>query len=336
MSNRCLAFGVLNGPSWPSFRVALACLAALLAGPPLVAQDGPARIAILFGAKGPYQAAADALAKELKAAGQESTLIELPDETDAAAHQRVLNDLAKLKPTLVATGGAGATADALKTLPDVPVVFFMVPNALDAPFLRPDYEGRARIAGIASDIAPADQIDWIVRTRPGTKSVALLSSPRTQHTAAAIEQAGRVRGIAVTTIPAARDEFPAAIEALNNSQYNGVLMIPDAQVYNSPNVERLLLWGVRNKKAVWTFSENVVAAGALAGLYCDPAKVGVQAAELIRNIVRHDEIAASGLHYPHSLGEAIRGAVNVHTAEMIGAPLDERIVADGVTRVGGQ
>ena len=142
--------------------------------------------------------------------------------------------------------------------------------------------------------------------------------------------------MSVTTIPAARDEFPAAIEALNNSQYNGVLMIPDAQVYNSPNVERLLLWGVRNKKAVWTFSENVVAAGALAGLYCDPAKVGVQAAELIRNIVRHDEIAASGLHYPHSLGEAIRGAVNVHTAEMIGAPLDERIVADGVTRVGGQ
>ncbi|MBU0638158.1 MAG: ABC transporter substrate-binding protein [Planctomycetes bacterium] len=291
-------------------------------------------MAVLFGAKGPYRLAAEVLAKELKAAGRDSVLIELSDESDAGAQQRALDQLVKSKPALVAAGGAGATAAALKALPGASVVFFMVPNALDAPFLRADYAGHERVAGIASDIAPDEQIDWIARGRPGIKKVALLSSPRTQQTAAALEKAGRARGITIATFQAARDEFPAAIEALNTAACDGVLMIPDAHIYNSPNVERLLLWGVRNRKPVWTFSENVVVAGAFAGLYCDPAAVGKQTAELVRQVLKGTSTAALGLQYPRGLGEAVRGAVNVHTAEMIGAPLDERVFAGGVSRVG--
>jgi ABC-type uncharacterized transport system substrate-binding protein len=317
-------------------RMVWAGLVALCTCPLLTAQEAPARIAVLCGAKGPYRVAAEATAKELNAAGHETVLIELPEEGDAAARRQALDQLSKSKAALVAAGGAAATVEALKALPGTPVVFFMVPNALDAPFLRPNQEGPARISGIASDIAPSDQVDWIVRTSPGTKRVAVLSSPRTQQTAAALEKAGQARGITVTTFQAAREEFPAAIEALDTSACDGVLMIPDAQVYNSPNVERLLLWGARNRKPIWAFSENVVAAGAFAGLYCDPPTVGKQAAELIRQVLRKTDDTAPGLHYPRGLGQAVRGVVNTHTAKMIGVSIDERVVTNGVTKVGEQ
>jgi putative tryptophan/tyrosine transport system substrate-binding protein len=311
-------------------------LAAGLVGESAARAENAGRVAVLFGAKGPYRTAADALAQELKAAGRECDLIELPEGADEAARQQVLDRLAKSKPALVAAGGATATAEALRVLPTTPVVFFMVPNALDAPFLAPDYAERRRLAGVTSDISPTDQFDWIAKTRPETKIVGVLSSPRTERTVAALEKAGQQRGITVTRIAAAQDKFPDAIDALNASACQGVLMVPDAQVYNSPNVERLLLWGVRGKKPIWAFSENVVGAGAFAGVYCDPPAVGKQTAGVIVRILKGTDIATVGLQYPQGLGDAVRGAINLHTAEKIGAAIDDRMFAGGVARVGGQ
>jgi ABC-type uncharacterized transport system substrate-binding protein len=311
-------------------------LTGVIAGQPAVGADPPPNIAVVFGAKGPYRVAAESLAKELGSRGAACALVELPEDGNSPAYQQALERVVNLKPALVASGGAAATAELAKLLPDTPVVFFMLPNALDAPFLQPDVPRRERIAGIASDIAPADQIDWIKRTAPTTKTVAVLGSARTQRTIAALEKAGRERGIAVLPVTATRAEFPAALEALNRSNCDGVLMIPDAQVYSPPNVEALLLWGLRGKKPIWTFSENVVAAGALAGLYCDAGTVGKQAAELIQQKLGGADPAKLGVQYPRGLGEAVRGAVNAHTAEMIGCALDERIFVQGILRAGGQ
>ncbi len=294
------------------------------------------RVAILYGAKGPYRAAADAIAQDLKAAGRDVELVELSEAADDAERQRVLDRLARSKPALVATGGAIATAEALRVLPNTPVVFFMVPNALDAPFLAPDYAERRRLAGVTSDISPSDQLTWIARTRPEAKIIAVLSSSRTERTVAALEKAGQQRGITITRIAAAQDKFPEAIDTLDAHDCQGVLMVPDAQVYNSPNVERLLLWGVRGKKPVWAFSENVVTAGAFAGIYSDPAAVGKQAAGVILRVLKGTDIATVGLQYPQGMGQSVHAAINVHTAEMIEVPLDEKLFAGGVTRVGGR
>lgn len=289
---------------------------------------GAGRVAVLCQTRGPYRPAADAIVAGVRAGGWECVLVELPE--DDAGQREAVERLSKLQPVLVATGGATATTQALAWIADVPVVFFMVPNALDAAFLEPGRPYRARVAGVSSDVAPAEQLDWIARTRRGIKRIALLSSSRTRRTATALEQAGRERGIEVVTIQAARDAFPTAIEALNANHCEGVLMIPDAQVYNSPNVERLLLWGVRSKKPVWTFSENVVKAGAFAGLYCDSEAVGAQTAKLINDILSGSRAEQIGLRHVQQVGRA----VNVHVAQMIGADLNSLGLDASVKRFG--
>lgn len=311
------------------FRVTLFGFVALAVVVPGFAQPSQARVAVLYGAQGPYRAAADALVADLQSAGYEYAAIQLPSG-DQAALEKALRQVAEFKPTVIATGGTTATRQALKAVADVPVVFFMVPNVLDAPFLADDFPARGRVTGIASDIDPVQQVDWIERTRPRLKKICVLCSSRSRRTVAALEKAGRQHGLTITAILAHRDEFPKAIEELNKSGCDGVLMIPDAQVYNSPNVQRLLLWGVRRKKPVWTFSANVVKAGAFSGLYCDSKAVGKQVARLIREV--HDGKAppAIGLHYPHYTARA----VNVHTAGMIGVSPDEKVFASGVTHMG--
>jgi putative ABC transport system substrate-binding protein len=287
------------------------------------------RLGVVFEPREPYRLAVDAAVTSLRAAGHECDLIELP-LGDEAALQVALKQLADAKPTVLLAAGPTAASRALETCADVPVVFCMVPNALDAAFLASDSAARRRVAGVSSDIDPTEQVEWIIRTYPRAKKVGVLHSARTAKTAASLGEAGQKRGLDVRTIPANRDEFPQAIDALDRQGCDSVLMIPDAQVFNSANVERLLLWGLRQKKPLWTFSENVVKAGAFSGLYCDSAAVGRQAAGVVEEVVRGKAPTAIGLRYP----QTVRRAVNVHTAEMIEAPLDEQVFTSGVVRLG--
>jgi putative ABC transport system substrate-binding protein len=146
-----------------------------------------------------------------------------------------------------------------------------------------------------------------------------------------IKTVGQNRAIAVVPIEASKDEFMAAIDAINAHQCDAVMMIPDARVYNSVTVQRLLLWGVRQKKPVSAFSSHVVKAGALAGQYCDNEAIGRQAARLIRRVIQGADISSIGLEYP----EHVDSAVNERTADLIGIVLENKGITPHTVRYGG-
>jgi len=289
----------------------------------------PARVAVVSGAHEAYRAASAALVARLKSAGHACELIELAADSDAAlaeAAQRI----GRFSPQVIATAGTGTTSAILARVPDVPVVFYMVPNALDAPFMADGAPEKRRVAGVPSDVDPAAQIDWALKTGRRAKTVAVLHSARTRRTAAALERAGRARGVSVVLESASRSEFPKAVETLDRLGCDGVLMISDSEVYDSPSVQRLLLWGLRARKYVWAFSVNIVKAGALSGLYCDGESVGQEAALVVQEVLDGKSPAAIGLRYPRRLGHA----VNVHTARMIDEQLDEAALGADVERLG--
>lgn len=308
---------------------ALLCPVLALLLPDALAAGDSERIVVLITSKAPYHAAADEIVKRLSADGRNCELTVVPGG-DAHAQREVFERLRKSPPTVIVTGGATMTAEALAAIPDAPIVFFMTPNVLDADFLRQDSAHRDRVAGVPSDVAPAQQVDWIRQTRPNCKRIAVICSTHTRGTAEALKAAARERGIEITPVHAQRDRFPAAIDTLNEGGFDGVVMIPDAQVYNSPTVQRLLLWGLRQKRSVWAFSDKVVKAGALAGIYSDPAQVGNQAAELVQEILHGKDPQSIGLRYPRGPGRA----VNMHTAEMIGVEFDRHAVASHVKKFG--
>lgn len=258
-----------------------------------------------------YREAADRTSERLAELGVTSRVVVVEDG-DEKALQTELSRLAHASQVVVVAGGAALTTEALQTLESGPVVSMMTPNAADADYSTRGSAQSARVATVTSDVDPTRQIDWIRTTKGDCKRVAVLCSSRTKRTVEAIRKAGRTRGLEIVAIDAHRDQFPEAIDALNQSGVDGVLMIPDSQVYNAPNVQRLLLWGVRQKRPVWAFSPKVVKAGALAGVYSDSAEVGAETARAVKRILDGAPPSAVGLRYVDSYGYA----VNLHTAEM--------------------
>jgi ABC-type uncharacterized transport system substrate-binding protein len=318
--------GLLSG------RVAAGALiaAVLLVGAPGARGDENAvRVAVVYGPSETYERGSAALIRKLEAAGRTCTSIALPVGDDAQMKQS-LAELAAFKPTLIAAGGTAAALHAIEAVPDVPVVFFMVPNGRDAPFMAAGHPGRGRVCGVAADVSPDKQIEWVRRTHPTAGRIAVLCSERTRETAAAIERAGRERGLHVVLIRTSADRFVDAVKELDEARCDGVLMIPDSSVYNSATVKRLLVWGARNRKAVWTFSRNVVKAGAFSGLCCDSEAVGRQAADLVERVVQDGDVHQIGLQYPQETSQS----VNVHTAKMIGVEDAVRSLPASVERFG--
>ncbi len=313
-----------------------ACLA-LVAGvtviasaPSRVCAQDAERIAILFRNQASHLEAATALETRLLESGHACTLIELPKTADAVAQEAAVRKLVAARPSVVASAGTKATLLALQTLPDTPVVFFMVPNALDARFMARGNPYRHRVGGVTTDISPEDQLDWILRIIPDTRTIAVPHSERSARTFAAIESAGRKRGVTIRAVQANKENFVEVIERLNADGCDGVLMIPDANVYSSLTVQRLLLWGIRQKKPVWAFSENVVRAGALGGIHGVGGAVGHRVAGLVQQVINGKDIARIGLKYPMRTGHA----VNDRTAQMIGVSLPRHKLASDTARFG--
>lgn len=283
------------------------------------------RVAVVYGATDSHRTAAAALARELARAGMPCRRFELP-AAPKRDHEAALRKVRDYAPTAVAAGGTAATVWARSVYPHQPVIHFLVPNTPDAPFSQSADDHH--LAGVSADVDPRVQIDWIRETAPDVRHLAILHSSRTVHTVDALKNAARAKNLKIAAIRADKDKFPEAIDALNHTHCDGVLMIPDAHVYNSPNVQRLLLWGVRNKRPVWTFAPNVVRAGAYAAIYAKPEDVGEHAARTLIAIARGADPDDLGLLYPRET----QRAVNLRTAKLINRADQARSLPPEVTR----
>lgn len=299
------------------------------------------RIALLLSSSEQYEHAKTLVGEALTRDGHQCIAIQFspkrevpsPESSPAASGaetpERAGERLLEFKPRAVVSFGTLATTLALRALPDTPVIFCMVPNILDREgSLSPEQEQR-RLAGITTDIDPAEQVGWIRRLSP-VKVMGVLVSDRSRRTAQAFaEQAGKA-GITVRVISASRDSFPDAITSLEDQGCKAALMIADAEVYNAASVQRLLLWGLRNRHPVWTFSPNLVKSGAFAALYADPEAIAKQTAEMVKKVLKGEDAARLGTQYPRP----VLGAANLRTAELIGTPLDKGAIASLTVQYG--
>jgi len=324
--------------------VLLACCTVLVIAPALRA-EAP-RVAIVLTAAPAHREAAEALRETLSHQGCSCIVIQLsaartpggedeaspPNPTAATTTAptaegpspqvlEAVRHLRESRPQVVVSVGGGATALALQAVPDVPVVFCMVPNVLDRSFVAKGAGSAARLLGVTTDISPQLQVEQIRHLSPKATNVGLIHGPRSRRTAEAIRAAGEKKGLDLTLIPAQLDKFAEALHRLDERGCDAALMIADADVYNSANVQALLLWGLRGRKPVWTFSPNLVKSGAFAGLYVDTKAMAAQTAGLVDKVLHETPPGERGLRYP----EAVHGGVNERTAEMVGISLDRSL-----------
>lgn len=321
------------------------------------AAEVPATVGIVYTCHTTYHKTAVELKKVLEQRGHKCVSVELKgvearkpepkpetqsgtsapgEDTQPTAKELLAESLKPLvdaRPAVIVTVGIKATSLVLEAVPQTPVVFCMVPNAIDASFMARGNPHLTRIRGVTTEVLPAEQIGWISRLSPRVRHLGILSSDRSKRTVQAIVEAADKHGrIKVTVIQAKKDAFPAAIDALNGKKCDGVLMIADASVYNAANVKRLLLWGLRQKHPVWTFSGNLVKAGAFAGLHIDEVLIGRQIADVVQEVVKGKKPPAGRLYFPRQLDSA----VNERTAEMIGVSISRRDLETVTDRFGGE
>lgn len=325
---------------------ALVCaVAGAFVAPPASGAESVTVGIVLTGHKA-YREVATEVEKELKKAGHSCLRIELPrkarkptrtpasgkaaDRKDPSNGGGGFKKLVSADPAVIVSVGLTATSATLENVPDKPVIFAMVANALDTPLLAKEHPHRSRLAGVAAHISPADQVAWIAELHPKAKKVAVFHSTRSKRTTEAIRSAADAKGITIVPIETRMDRFGKAIEELGGKGCDGVLMIPDARVYNSTNVRRLLLWGIRQRKPVWAFSGNIVKAGALAGKYSSTEEAARQTVKLVKKVVSGEQVAGLGLQYPRG----VQTSFNERTAEMIGLSISHALLKKATARYG--
>ncbi|MBP7934447.1 MAG: hypothetical protein KA354_07330 [Phycisphaerae bacterium] len=307
-----------------------------------------ASIAILLAPHDAYKSAAIAAEKTLGDKGHEVKLYELPRQgpsvTTGTASQPgappaassdlfdVLKRVEGVRPSVIITIGEQATSAALENIKAVPVVYGMITNASDFPMTERSNTHYSRVAGVTTDVLPRTQLQWIGKVQPQVRSVGVLYSLRSKRTAEAIHRAGTETSLSIALIETSRDEFAKGIEELTRRNCDALLMIADAQVYTKDTVRPALLWGLRQKKAVWAFSENFVKSGALGGCYTSYESIGQQTARVAMRVLAGEAPSKIGLQYP----DQIQKAVNERTASMIGLTIPGPVLNETTIRYGNE
>jgi ABC-type uncharacterized transport system substrate-binding protein len=315
--------------------------------PSVVMAEG-AMIAIVLTPHDTYRASASALEKALSEKGHKVQTFELPRDASKLVQTRpvgapageltdpdviqVLTRVGEVKPVAILAVGETATVLAAEGTRKIPIIYCTVTNALDMPVNTKGDPRAAFAAGVTTDVSPKEQIQWVRKVQPRAGSLGVLCSEHSSKTAEAIRVAGEAAGLNVVVLKTTKEDFVKAVEAVSDKKCDGILMLADARIYDGTTAKHLLLWGVRNRKSVWAFSENFVRAGALSGSYADSESMVRQTTELVDKIVSGGNPATIGLQYPTQ----VRHAINERTGTLIGLNITQEALQAAGAKFGSE
>lgn len=284
--------------------------ACALTGPP------GQKVVLLSEPKDVYLEPIKAFRNRLRQSG--TALVEIVFEPRSEA-KAIASSIARERPSVVVATGPTMAHLALAATTDAVVISMMTPNAADVLAGIEDSQQRDRLHIVTSDVEPERQVSFVEAVQRSPNCLAILHSGRTRRTADRIARATERAGLDARLVRASRDDFLSAIDALNNSTCDVVLMIPDTGVYNSAAVRRLLVWGARRHGAVMAFSPKLVRAGAFGGNFVDGGEVGETTAALVQRVIQRESLGSSQIHY---IADVVM-ALNERIADTIGMSIDE-------------
>lgn len=197
-----------------------------------------------------------------------------------------------------------------------PLLSVMVPRtSFEA--LNPVPRNARRISAIYIDQPPQRQLELIRMLLPAARKIALVVGPTNQRDVDALRALAAAKGVTMVTEKAARDTelYPALQSILSASDV--LLALPDPYVINVSTAQNLLLTALRTRVPVIGYSAAYVRAGALAAAYSTPRHIGLEAAQVARQVLRGN--AMPGPRYPRDFSIAINRAL----AESLGLNLPE-------------
>lgn len=192
-------------------------------------------------------------------------------------------DLARIvreeRPDVILAIGTEALVK-VKKIKDTPIVYLMAPDPPDA------ISSAENITGVTMNISPEKQLSSFLNALPAIKRVGLLYNPaKTGSLAKKAQTAARAMGIELIAREVRNPKDVFTLTESMKGSIDAFWMLPDTTVVTPETVEFILLFSLKNKIPVLTFSEKYVEMGAFMALEIDPYELGKQGGETVRKIL---------------------------------------------------
>jgi len=258
-----------------------------------------------------YAEAADALVGELERGGlSRLEVLQLTAVELAGA--------GPLSPKLFVALGTEAANALAKTESRIPVLCTLLPrSSFERTLLENGRKPSAQFSSLYLDQPLSRQLELIRAALPTARRVGVLWGPESQVQAPALKTLVRASALELVEATVASNElfFPSLKRVLEDADL--LLAMPDPQLYNSSNIQNILLASFRAKVPLVAFSPAYVRAGALLALYVTPTQIGRQAAAIARGVLQGKTLSATPLY-----SQDFNVAVNEHVARSLGLTLD--------------
>lgn len=212
---------------------------------------------------------------------------------------------------LLVAVGTHAMEIALHSKTSAPILGVLVPRITAEQLTHSQDIPPHRLSMIYLDQPMSRYFALIRLILPHAKKIGIVLGPATSAETHPVSLAARqAHVIPITATVSMSDEtpLPALKKILDDSEV--VLALPDPMVYNRYTLPPLLLTTFRYRVPVIGFSDAIVHAGAMAGVYSSPGQIGQQAAELILSAQ-----TATTRQYPHyftvSFNQAVARALDI-------------------------
>ncbi len=217
----------------------------------------------------------------------------------------------------IALGSVAASALARSSLA-APVLCTLLPrSSFERVLLESERKASAQFSAIYLDQPWQRQLALIRLALPAASRIGVLWGPQSQIQAGALQAAAREQGFKLTQASVLQEDllFPSLKQVLQDADL--LLAVVDSQVYNSSNIQNILLTSFRARVPLIAFSPAYVQAGALLAVYATPTQLGLQAGSLASAALRGKALPAAALD-----SQDFSIAVNEHVARSLGLQLD--------------
>ena len=222
-------------------------------------------------------------------------------------------------PNLVVAVGVRAAKAVASLEGHPPVLNLLLPRQSFERLVRSSGKSESRsYSAIYFDQPYGRQFDLIRQILPGREQVGVLFGESTKETMAYLANPARqahfqlrMKGIS------SQDELIPFLKALL-AESDVLLAVPDPAVFNSTNIQGILLTTYRYDDPVVAFSPAYVKAGALAAVYSTPSQIGTEAGGVIQKALSGKKIILPPPQYPNEFSVSI----NYQVARSLGIAIE--------------
>jgi putative ABC transport system substrate-binding protein len=228
----------------------------------------------------------------------------------------VLREIRRRDPDIILALGAEALYRVRK-ISTIPIIYCMVLNP--APLVA----NESNITGISMNIPPEKQLAILRKALPELRMIGMIYNPDKMGSfAEKARLAAQKMGIRLITAKSEQPrDFPRALADLPQG-LDAYWMIPDNTFTSPETVEALILYSIRTKVPVFTFSEKYLRMGAFLSLELNTYDLGKQAGRMAEKI--HSGIAIRDI--PKTDAEQATATVNKAVAEKFGISPDGTVL----------